>query len=270
MKSGQASMTAQRVAAQRVTFDRIEVPFGSPDGDDRLASDVADGVDGPFSDHMSRYLRARTRFFDSAVVSAITDGVTQIVVAGAGYDGRALRYSKPGVAWFEVDHPDTQADKRRRLDILGIPTHRISFVAADFNDSHLGLLLAAGGHDRTVPTLFLCEGVAVYLERPVLESLMRSLRSAAAPRSQLAISVSLTPTSAGFVERRRRFNEAVTAMGEPPRSQLTADDIEPLLWRAGWQIVPSADDPGNDSPADPANGSPDRRRLAGLVLAESA
>jgi len=63
---------------------------------------------------MHEYIRARTAFFDRVVVSAIDRGVAQVVIGGAGYDGRAFRYAKPGVRWFEVDHPATQADKRAR------------------------------------------------------------------------------------------------------------------------------------------------------------
>src|SRR4051812_50213692 len=82
---------------------------------------------------MVRYLAARTAFFDRVVTAALERGVTQVVVAAAGYDGRALRYAKPGVRWFEVDHPDTQRDKRERLDPLGVGAEHIALVAAHFN-----------------------------------------------------------------------------------------------------------------------------------------
>ena len=62
-------MTAQRVAAHRLTFDRVPAPYGEPAADDELARDVAAGVavePGPMRD----YLRARTRFFDHVVTSA--------------------------------------------------------------------------------------------------------------------------------------------------------------------------------------------------------
>jgi hypothetical protein len=43
----------------------------------------------------------------------------------------ATRYAKPDVGWFEVDHPDIQADKRTRLERLGIDA-----TAIGFRDSH--------------------------------------------------------------------------------------------------------------------------------------
>jgi methyltransferase (TIGR00027 family) len=75
---------------------------------------------------------ARTRFFDGVVTGALSRGCRQVVTGAAGYDGRSLRYARPGVTWFEVDHPATQQDKRARLDRLGIPSGGIRFVAADF------------------------------------------------------------------------------------------------------------------------------------------
>ena len=44
MQDGQVSVTAQRVAAQRLTFDRVPAPYGDPAADDTLARDVAAAV----------------------------------------------------------------------------------------------------------------------------------------------------------------------------------------------------------------------------------
>ena len=63
-------------------------------------------------------LAARTRFFDERVLEAISDGIGQVVILGAGYDDRALRFRSPGVRFFELDHPATQADKARRLRVI--------------------------------------------------------------------------------------------------------------------------------------------------------
>ena len=95
MREGEASATAQRVAALRLTFERVAAPYGDPSADERLARDVAAGVPAG-SSPLVHYLEARTTFFDRVVVGALDRGVAQVVVAGAGYDGRALRYAKPG------------------------------------------------------------------------------------------------------------------------------------------------------------------------------
>jgi len=250
VEEGRPSITAQRVAAHRLTFDRVPAEYGDPDADERLARDVAGSVDVT-GGGMTRYLAARTAFFDRAVVRALDSGMSQVVVAAAGYDARSLRYAKPGVAWFEVDHPDTQRDKRERLTRLGIETDHISFVAADFNHDDVAVELPAAGHDRERPSLFLVEGVAVYLERDVLESLLRAVRAAAAPGSRLAISVSVDRGEADVAARRAAFATAVAAMGEPARTVLTADEAAELFETTGW--------------LETATANP-RARLVGLVL----
>ena len=137
MRDGRPSVTARRVAAYRLGFDRPAAGFGDPAADDRLAADAADAETFEPGERMARYLRARTWFFDRVVLNAIERGVTQLLAVGAGYDGRSLRYAKAGVRWFEVDHPDTQSDKRARLDRLGIGTGHLTFVPADLRDAGL-------------------------------------------------------------------------------------------------------------------------------------
>ena len=40
MQTGQASVTAQRVAAQRLAFDRVPARYGDPAADETLARDA--------------------------------------------------------------------------------------------------------------------------------------------------------------------------------------------------------------------------------------
>jgi methyltransferase (TIGR00027 family) len=236
----QASLTAQRVAAQRALFARVPADHGDPSADDRLGGDVAGDQPASPQSPMIAYLAARTRFIDSVVVRSLQGGVTQVVTVGAGYDGRALRYAKPGVSWFEVDHPATQADKLERLARLDLRTAGVAFVAADFAVDDVAAGLAAAGQRSEIATLFLCEGVAVYLETDVLERLLRGLRARAAPESRLAISLSVGGASA---ERRERFRARVAAVGEPVRTVLTTDDAGALLAATGWRY---ARDPSGD------------------------
>src|SRR5256885_1004949 len=98
----------------------IPAGYGDPAADQALAVDVAAGRRAP-ANRMHDYLAARTSFFDRAVTGALDRGVAQVVVGAAGYDGRAFRYAKPGVRWFEVDHPATQRDKLERLERLRPP-----------------------------------------------------------------------------------------------------------------------------------------------------
>ena len=190
MRDDAPSQTARGVAAHRLGYERLEAPYGDPAADEVLTRDVADGlVRGPGSPR-HEYLRARTAFFDRVVVNSLDRRVRQVVVGAAGYDGRAFRYAKPGVRWFEVDHPATQADKLARIARLGLDTSHIAFVAADFATDPVADLLTAAGLDTSRAALFLLEGVAVYLEQPVLERVLGEFRAVTVAGSPLAISVS--------------------------------------------------------------------------------
>ena len=213
MKDGTASHTARSVAAHRLEYERVAADYGDPAADQALTADVADGQQ-PTPGRMHEYLRARTAFFDATVVNSLDRGVRQVVIGGAGYDGRALRYARPGVPWFEVDHPSTQADKVERVARLGLDTGHVRFIAADFTADPIAEPLLAAGLDPARPTLFLLEGVAVYLERPVVERVLAAFRAVAADGSELAMSVSTGTTTP---DQRARFQQRVAAMGEPAR-----------------------------------------------------
>ena len=252
MRDDAPSQTARGVAAHRLRYERLEAPYGDPAADEVLTRDVADGlVRGPGSPR-HEYLRARTAFFDRVVVSSLDRRVRQVVVGAAGYDGRAFRYAKPGVRWFEVDHPATQADKLARIARLGLDTSHIAFVAADFAVDPVADLLTAAGLDTSRATLFLLEGVAVYLEQSVLEQVLGEFRAVTVAGSPLAISVSSENAQSAD---RERFRAAVASVGEPVRSTLSPAAARELLAGAGWQV--------------PEEGR-DRLRSAGLLLARAA
>jgi hypothetical protein len=60
---------------------------------------------------MADMIALRTAAIDQSVREAIAGGATQLVILGAGYDGRAWRLPElAGVKVFEVDHPATQGE----------------------------------------------------------------------------------------------------------------------------------------------------------------
>lgn len=245
----------------RAGFARPHSADGDPLAQERLCAGMATVV----LTEMRATLAARTAFFDGQVTSAIQAGVDQVVILGAGYDDRALRFRAPGVTFFEVDHPDTQADKRSRLNAIqagstatwapsccpgdgNAPTLRDQLrigpvlVAADFGSDDVPPLLSAAGHDQGRATLFICEGLLVYLDQPTTVRFLSGVRDAAADRSVLAASLSVHAEgldSATVVARgnaRRR-----TADAEPWQTILPASAQLALLASAGWHVTAAVD-----------------------------
>jgi O-methyltransferase involved in polyketide biosynthesis len=142
------------------------------------------------------------------------------------------------------------------LQRLGIEAGHIHFAAADFAADPVADRLTAAGLAPDQPSLFLLEGVAVYLELPVLRALLGQLRQVAADGSELAISLSVSTSSPERAARRAAFQAAVAAVGEPARSVLEADDAHALLAATGWQTA-----------QEPGEGQADRAGRAGFMLA---
>jgi methyltransferase (TIGR00027 family) len=179
------------------------------------------------------YIACRTRFFDDAVTRALDDGVTQVVILGAGYDSRPLRLARPGVRWFEVDHPATQTETRRRL-----PAPDVTYVPLDLVAGDLPAALRRAGFERSRPAAFLAEGLTMYLERSTAGSLLADIAGAAAPDSRLAADFSQGGGSVSLPSRvvasamRRSFE----VRGEQRFDWADEATTLELLRGAGWAV----------------------------------
>lgn len=172
---GLPSRTALRVATVRAVHGLLDEPIVLHDpvalpilGRERAAALEED----PFvhNDTLSRGLRAalvvRSRFAEDEVARAYGEGVRQYVVLGAGLDTFAYRNPHAGLRVFEVDHPSTQAWKRRCLAEAGIPLPPdLTFAPVDFERDTLMAGLLAAGFDAGWPAVFSWLGVTMYLSR---------------------------------------------------------------------------------------------------------
>ena len=175
------------MALVRAELERPHSPEGEPNAQQSLCRGMRPA---PLSRLRSQIV-ARTRFFDEAVLMSIAAGVRQVVICGAGYDDRALRFRTTGVRFFELDHPATQAHKARQLRAMGARTAGLALVAADFRTADVAAVLSSSGHVPSEPSLFICEGLLVYLDQPTCTRLLTGLRSRAAGGSRLAASLAV-------------------------------------------------------------------------------
>lgn len=121
---------------------------------------------------IAHYL-ARKAHIEQEVERAIAAGCRQVVVIGAGYETLAWRLHQkhPDVRFLEIDHPATQKLKRQRLDC----DENLTFKALDL-DRDLPVLKAGNGHTGSV---FIIEGVTMYLTEDQVSSLLRTVASQA-------------------------------------------------------------------------------------------
>lgn len=227
-------MTSQAVALTRARLDRPHSVDGDPHAQDALC--VGMRISPP--KWLEPGIAARTRFVDTQVVHAIADGIRQVVICGAGYDDRALRFRTPGVRFIELDHPATQADKARLLGELGAAAADVTLAKVDFRDDDVGAVLERTGHSATEASLFVAEGLLVYLDQRVCDRLIAALAERAAPGSVLAVSLAThadgydSAEVATSANNRRRAGAA-----EPWLTILPMAEHLALLTNAGWRVT---------------------------------
>jgi methyltransferase (TIGR00027 family) len=145
---------------------------------------------------------------------AIADGCQQVVLLGAGFDMLSAAIA-PGVDVFEVDLPATQEAKRRALD--GFATREVTLVPADLSRTSLrDVLSRAPGFDPARETVFVAEGLFMYLDVPTVERAFADIASAA--RRTHAILSFVTPDRRGRVRlhsQRRVVDLCMRFLGEP-------------------------------------------------------
>ena len=181
---------------------------------------------------------ARTRVVDGEVARALGRGIDQIVLLGAGYDGRALRFGGRAVRWFEVDLPATQADKRRRLAALGIEPAGVDYAGGRPHGRRSGGALEDAGHDPAAPSLFVCEGVLASLTLEATAAVCETCAPGPLPASVLVACFAVAPAASGRRRALRRAADAVLApSGTPRRRQFRPGDPEKLMVVTGWRVT---------------------------------
>jgi methyltransferase (TIGR00027 family) len=247
MKASRPSQTAHFVALGRAVADvgLSHVPdfhdptarvFLSAKGKRSLAKiedEVQNGKRGTrveMARVMADMIALRTAAIDKAVREAIAAGARQLVILGAGYDGRAWRMPElDGVKVFEVDHPATQGDKRAHLAELPQAAGIVSFVSIDFERESLDTVLDRAGHDRSSPTCWIWEGVVMYLTRDAMRATLAGIAGRSAPGSTLIVNY--------HNAHRRLFARLLFwLIGEPQISAWTREEMAADLRSAGFVV----------------------------------
>ena len=134
------------------------------------------------------YVIARTKFIDDVFEDSIKQGIEQIVLFGAGFDTRAIRFADINIHTkiFELDTIYTQTAKIeqfKKRNIL-LPKNTI-FIPIDFHVDSITEKLAANGFNRNKTTLFILEGIIQYLKAEVVDELFKLLFELSVPGSRV-------------------------------------------------------------------------------------
>jgi len=147
---------------------------------------------------------------------------------------------------FEVDHPATQEDKRARLGDRQPLARSVRFVPVDFRRNELDQALQSAGHRDDLPTMWLWEGVVVYLRPTEAATTLAAMAARSAAGSRLVINYqapSLRASAGRLLVRalHRSVGQRSSWAREPWRSTWTAHRMAELLARHGFTVERDAD-----------------------------
>jgi len=192
------------------------------------------------------YVIARTRYIDEAFRRALAEGFTQVVLFGAGFDTRALRFRNElgGTRVFELDAPATQSAKleRYRERHLSIPPNLV-FVPVDFDKESLAGKLDGAGFRGGLRTLFILEGVLMYLQPESVAATLGTIQRLAGEGSRVvfdcvhASALRCESTRYGEAE----IVQAVSRANEPWLFGIEESDLGRFLSTYGFELEDQKD-----------------------------
>ena len=189
----------------------------------------------------------RCRYTEDTLHAAMSRGIDQYVLIGAGFDSYAQRHDPTAgpLAIYEIDHPATQALKQRLLASHAPASEaQTHYVEADLASESLATALKRSPFDFSRPAFLSWLGVTVYLPREANLATLRAIASCAAPGSELVFSyvdeAMFRPghdTPADF----RKLQERAASVGERFMSGFDPAGLPMLLHDLGFKLLEDRD-----------------------------
>jgi methyltransferase (TIGR00027 family) len=162
----------------------IETESDEPLFVDPFARSLAGDAGSEFHERASSigtlpYLTIRTKYFDDELQKFVREGhIRQVVLLAAGMDTRAFRFNWPAdLRWFEVDRQEIFDHKESVLAGMNAKAScERTTVVADLGRDWITALSDAG-FDATQPSVFLVEGLLVYLPEEMVDRLIIQIAS---------------------------------------------------------------------------------------------
>ncbi len=188
----------------------------------------------------ARGVHVRTRHIDDVLTDSLKAGSTQVVILGAGLDSRAYRFGDAlrGVRVFELDLPQTQEYKKARVrEVLGALPNHVAYAPIDFAKQDLATVLKATGYDQTKKTIFIWEGVTMYIPEAGVDATLRSIAGNAAPGSRIVFDYFTEKALNDRASNLAGVAKIVAAVGEPFVFGMPGLDASAFVSARGFSVV---------------------------------
>jgi methyltransferase (TIGR00027 family) len=187
------------------------------------------------------YVVARTKYIDAAFEQALAESFDQVLLFGAGFDTRALRFQAQAqqTRIFELDAPPTQQAKRQQYQKRGLSVPpNVVFIAIDFDKESLPDKLDAAGFQKGRRSLFILEGLLMYLEPESVQATFQTIRDYAGAGSRVVFDY---VRASVLRHENTLYGEAgaaqtVSGAGEQWQFGLEPDEVGSFVSAFGFQV----------------------------------
>lgn len=167
-------------------------------------------------------------------LQARAQGYEQLLILGAGLDGLGVSFARhASTSVVELDHPATQAGKRRALERVGTQPPNLRLHSVDLATGRLRDILRGIELRRDRPTLVIAEGLLMYLPQRRCLTIAREMLAWYRGRLRLAFSVMQLDAAghAGFTHASPAINRWLARRGEPFRWGCASQALDTALDR---------------------------------------
>ena len=276
MQDERPSATAWRVALGRAAHQHFDHPtvFDDPLALRIVGAEAHATSTEAFFHERYRFTRratsvralvvVRSRLAEEELSAAVSRGVRQYVLLGAGLDTFAYRNPHAGLRVFEVDHPATQGWKRKILRRAGITEpDSLMFVPVNFERQTAMEGLVAAGFDRSAPAFFAWLGVTMYLPEDAVYAMLRDV-AAMATSSGIIFDYAVSKSEMSLFARLMVaiVNRRLRRINEPWVTFLSPATLAAKLRSLGFHAI--RDLSAQDLNAQYFSGRSDRLRIGGV------
>ena len=198
---------------------------------------------------ISAQVLSRAKYVEEKLEQAVSKGISQYVIIGAGFDSFCLRRPNFSVdlRTYEIDHPATQRIKRKRLmEILDSSPKGVEFLAIDLEKRTIADALSDSSFLKDEKAFFSWLGTVPYLSEDAVFAVLRDLAYFAARGSEIVFDY-LIPTDKMTLEDRQALGRGMRIIerwGEPVKSFFDPDAFPDEVSHLGYRVFE------NQSPAE--------------------
>ena len=183
----------------------------------------------------------RKRYLEEIARDALRDRFRQVVVIGAGFDTLALRLHEAfsETKFFEIDHPATQRIKKRVVENHHSTKSNLQFISLDLAHGNLeGSLLSSADYQPETDTLFVAEGLLMYLAPAEIDLVLQFIRNHSGAKSRFAFTFMETQSDGriGFRESSRAVDAWLRLRSESFKWGSTRARIGEFLAARGFAV----------------------------------